>query len=192
VTDAPYPHRILKQYADDTFNPPTDWSTGGLAMSELQRLRRVALMAAVAAQFPRRLGPDALAFELAADKKLSRQIGFNAYRCWQQLVSYKGLLTEDELPPMLSPPETWRETMKAAQSDDNARKEGAVVLWKPWWAGARGALVGRRAALATYAIKAGCVLWGTRIVSSITAELNYVSIAFEDFDRAMSAHLGGE
>lgn len=173
-------YATLSAFADDGFQYPDTWNRTELAMSEIKRVKRLTFMATYAAQVPRRLGPDATPQELTVDKRTANRVGHTYLRLWQWLVVERGPMPAWDLPDAFHPPDDWRATLKLAASDQDARRAGASVEWRPWWTDLRPRLLGRRAGVATFALREGHLDWGYRLVTGLSRELSWVERALID------------
>lgn len=181
----PTRRQVLEHYADEGFVPPDAWNRDGIARAEVKRVQRVAYIGAVAAEIPRRLGGGAESIDLAGDRFLSKRIANVYWTCWRRLTTAKNapLRSEelDESEQDLYPPSVWSLLHARAAADDEARRAGRTVMWDRWWRDARPRLLGRRRALATFALKEEQLSWGFRIVSGISNEITWVDDKFLDW-----------
>lgn len=86
--------------------------------TDAQRLRVWTYAAAIAMNFPRRLGPDASPEELSADKKISKRICHLYHLTWGMMYERR----ESSKPPI------WGD-WDVANEDSRIRRQGATVIW---------------------------------------------------------------
>lgn len=166
----------VERYVDAGFIPPDNWTATAVIQAELRRIRSLALAAAYAAEFPRRLGPDADGGELAADKNLSKGITHTYWGLWKRIVG--SVMDPEDLRDEDIPPATWYDLHAVAAQNEDARRAGATVLWHDWWSEMRPRLMGRRAAVATFAVKTEAWGWGYRVVAGLNDELDWLEKKF--------------
>jgi hypothetical protein len=126
------------------------WSTGLVEAEQQARLSREATA------WPRRLGQDASAAELARDKKLARRMRHAFLRV---LDEWGG------------------DTEMQAGPQDELRRAAAVMQWDAYVQNHQRQLEALRAGVATYAHAAGERKWGNRAVHLFTMELEAVRYA---------------
>jgi hypothetical protein len=116
------------EYQLDSLGLPRDLPDGPTKQSveiarritgtDAQRLRVWTYAAAIAMNFPRRLGPDANSEELAADKKISKRVCHLYHLTWSNMYAHR----EAPQPP------TWGD-WDVASEDARIRRQGATVVW---------------------------------------------------------------
>lgn len=153
---------------DAGFEPPPDWSPDSIEAQELPRLMADAMMALAAVGHPRRLGGDASREELARDKRISRKIA-NAYLV---VLRFYGAGRGD-----------WRELIKRAAQDDEARVAGAQVRWVDWVPERLRWLEQRIGRVAAYALKRDEMTWGNHAVFRLERERELLDLAARELLR---------
>lgn len=170
----------LQRYADLGYEVPANWQSESITVVEVKRLARSAGMARVAVEVPRRLGGEATGYELAADKKLSKQITHVYFTLWTRIVRADHASLPLELcPDELVPPRNWKALYAHAVADDETRRQGTTVIWDDWWGELAPRLHARRMVLATVALKRDDVAWGYRMITSVTDEIDWLSRKFD-------------
>lgn len=125
-----------------------------MAANEGVRLYELSGIAAWASVVPRRLGPDATAAELAADKRLCRQIAHVADRMAK----------------------LWGDPGTRNLNTHEIKMSGSAVIWSDWWSSHQAYLDQRRHYVATWAIKNRMIKMGNKYVSWLNQEA-------EEFER---------
>lgn len=121
-----------------------------IPVSEGIRLFELAGIAAWASLIPRRLGADATAQELAADKRMCRRIAHAA----------------DQLAKLWTTVDVYNAHPKTIDK----KRAGAVVLWDTWWAQHLQYLNNRRTFIATFAIRSRFTREGNIYVTRLDKE----------------------
>ena len=147
-------------FLDDYYNPDINIDVTMTAevreTIELERCLTDWSRAALAVAVPRRLA-DATREELALDKKRSRRMQHVATSCI-------GL---------------WGGTVPT-EPDDALAKEGAQVLWVPWWEEREAFLVARMTYTATWAKKTGQLKYGRSALQKFKNERDWYKYAMRD------------
>lgn len=172
---------IVERLADKGFVPPDDWSERSITIAEVRRLRRGALMGCFAAQIPRRVG-EGNSNNLAADKFISKSIGYTYWTLWKRMVIAKHAplrgedLSEEEM--YLYPPDSWNLLRVRAYDSEEIRQAAMTVIWVTWWDELRPRLRARQKAIATFALREGNISWGYRILTSMDSEISWIETKF--------------
>lgn len=120
----------LTEYYDPALKPG-ELKREEIVAEEMLRLQTMLAIAEIAAEIPRRLGPEATGEELAADKQRCRRIRHVAQ---QLLASWDG---------------------KTPKNGVDFSKLAATVNWDNWWADHQVWLRNRRRAIATWGMTGG-------------------------------------
>lgn len=148
----------LRAFANGA-KPAPKWTAQKQIDSEIERLSHAVVVASTAASVPRRLGGDATAEQLAADKKLAKSLAYrlrDALRLWR-LLDGKGY----EEPTL----------------DPAAVRLGASVEWEAWSEKWIEDLRRRRAKVAATTLAKGNIDSGIRFVHLYTREISVVEDA---------------
>jgi len=145
--------RFLEQFNDPGLEIDLGWDPEKYAEQTKERLVAQAAMALHAHAVPRRLGGDATRDELAADKKISRQV--------QQR-------TETALKNWGGQP---ADVTEFAQTDEERHRKGAQVDWPTWYLQYKATMQRELRIVATSALRTGHLKVGNQYVNRLFNEL---------------------